>query len=319
MENYFSNFNFIRVLIKWKWHLIIIVGLSVLLSAIFSSKAFITPKFKSYAVVYPANISPYSDESETEQMLQIFQSSDIKDRIIEKFGLAKHYKIDPSYKYFYSTLLYELEQNVKISKTPYESVEIEVLDKDPQVACDMVNAFIEFYDVKINSMHKTKIREVMNMYEYKLDEKLGRIDSLKTELQYLSDKYGLLNYESQVTEVTKGHLRTVLGASSTSINTREVEKLRTALNDKGGDILSLVEFIRNETKEYSALQLDYDRDTKFYKSDLTYSNIISKPFPADKKSFPVRWLILVFTAVATLFVSIILVLILDNYKSMIKS
>ena len=32
---------------------------------------FITPLYKSEAVAYPANVTPYSDESETEQMLQI--------------------------------------------------------------------------------------------------------------------------------------------------------------------------------------------------------------------------------------------------------
>ncbi len=84
-----------------------LIVLAGVLAAVFSSAWFITPMFKSYTIVYPANITPYSEESETEQMLQLLQSRDIKDSVIKEFDLAKHYEIDSSYKYFYTTLLYE--------------------------------------------------------------------------------------------------------------------------------------------------------------------------------------------------------------------
>ena len=100
MENFKNNINILKLIFKWKIHFIIIVLLSIICAVIFSGSIFITPLFKSNAVVYPANIASYSDESETEQMLQIFQSRDIKDSVIKKFDLAKHYKIDSNYKYF---------------------------------------------------------------------------------------------------------------------------------------------------------------------------------------------------------------------------
>jgi len=84
MEEFFNSKNIVEILIKWKYHLLIIVAVSVLLAVFFSSSIFITPLFKSYAVVYPSNVSPYSNESETEQMMQIMQSKDIRDSIIKK-------------------------------------------------------------------------------------------------------------------------------------------------------------------------------------------------------------------------------------------
>ena len=151
MESQFYQINLLHILLKWKIHLAVIVILAIVLAAIFSGPTFITPKFKSFAVVYPSNISPYSDENETEQMLQILQSKDISDSIIKKYDLAKHYEIDSNYKYFYSTMMYEYSQNVSITKTPYEGVRIEVSDKDPNIAFE-----IEYLKRQLKTSSTTK-------------------------------------------------------------------------------------------------------------------------------------------------------------------
>ncbi len=318
MENYYNNFNLIKLLIKWKTHLIIIIIISVILAVIFSSPWFITPKFKSTAIVYPANISPYSEETETEQMLQLLQSMDIKDSIIKKFDLPKHYKIDSNYKYFYTTLLYEYSQNVSINKTPYESVEIEVLDKDPKIACDIVNSIIDFYNTMVRKMHNDKYTEVIKMYKSQLIDKRKRIDSLEVKLKNFSTKYGLIEYGSQSLEVTKGLLKTVYGSNAASINTKEVLKLKSNLQEKGGELITLTEMLVNENKEFSILNVEYEQVLRFYTDELTYANVVSKPFPADKKAYPTRWLIVVLSAMATLFLSIVVISIIENYKSFIK-
>jgi capsular polysaccharide biosynthesis protein len=318
MENYYNNFDLIKLLIKWKIHLVIIVIISVILAIIFSSPWFITPKYKSSAIVYPANISPYSEETETEQMLQLLQSMDIKDSIIKKFDLPKHYKIDSSYKYFYSTLIYEYGQNVIINKTPYESVEIEVLDKDPRIACDMVNSIIDFYNIMVRKMHNDKYTEVIKMFKSQLINKRKRIDSLEVMLKDLSTKYGLIEYGSQSLEVTKGLLKTVYGSNAASINTKEVLKLKNNLQEKGGGLITLTEMLVNENKEFSILNVEYEQVLRFYTDELTYANVVSKPFPSDKKAYPIRWLIVVLSAMVTLFLSIVVILIIENYKSFIK-
>lgn len=314
MKSFYDNTGLVGILIKWWIHIAVIALIALLLGVLFSSPVFITPKYKSYAVVYPANISPYSDESETEQMLQLLQSKDIRDSVIKKFDLAAHYKVDSNFKYFYSTIYYEFGQNVTISKTPYESVEITVLDKDPEMANNMVNAIIDFYNKKVRTLHNEKYIEVIRMYEAIIDKKQAHIDSLKNRLYLLSTEYGLIDYDAQALEITKGYLRTVMGATSTSINQKEVMRLKENIEQKGGELIELVESIKNEAQNFSMLKVDYETAVRFYTDELTYANVVTPPYPADKKSYPIRWLIVVFTVIATVFLAIIIILIIERYR-----
>lgn len=317
MEKYFENKNIVAVLFKWKYHLIIITAVAAILAILFSSPMFITPKFKSFAVIYPSNINPYSEESETEQMLQLLQSRDIKDSVIKRFDLAAHYKIDSNYKYFYTTLLYEYDQHVTIKKTMYESVEIEVFDKSPDTACLLVNAIMDFYNQKVRVLHKDKWLEVVKIYEDQLTRKHVYIDSLKGELRILGEKYGLYEYESQSEEITRGLLKTVMGASASQINSREVAKLNKAMESKAGDLISLVELLRNEARTYADIKLEYEQATRFYTDKLTFINEVSPPYPADKKSYPIRWLIVVITCIATLFFAALIIILFENFHEYI--
>lgn len=317
MEKYFDNRNIIQLIVKWKYHLAVITIVAALLAVIFSSPWVITPLFKSVAVVYPHNINPYSEESETEQMLQLIQSRDIKDSVIKKFDLAGHYEIDSNYKYFYSTLLYEYDQRVSINKTMYESVEIEVMDKDPQMAAKIVQAIIDFYNKKVRKIHNEKWLEVVKIYGTQLTSKKQYIDSLRTIMKDLGKNYGLYEYESQSEEITKGLLKTMMG--SAQVNTREVEKLNESMKEKGGELVSVVELLRNEARTYADVKLEYEQASRFFTDKMTYVNVVTPPFAADKKSYPIRWLIVVITVIATFFLALIIILIIENYKSFLNN
>lgn len=313
MDNYFNHTNLINLLLKWRLHLAILIVASAVLAVIFSSPLFITPKFKSYAVVYPSNVSPYSEESEAEQMFQILQSQDIKDSVIARYNLAKHYKIDPSYKYYRTALNYEYSQSVNITKTPYDAVSIEVLDKDPQMASDMVNAIIEFYNKKVGAMHREKYIEVIAMYQELLRKKEASIDSLKKALYDLSVKEGLLAYEQTSEQIMIGYLKTVMGGSG-SVNTPEVKRLKENMEKYGGDLILLVESIKQEARTYADFKVEYEDALRFYNAKLTYSNVVTSPFPSDKKSYPIRWLIVSISVLMTFFFAVVVILLIENLR-----
>jgi capsular polysaccharide biosynthesis protein len=314
MERYFNNTNLINLLLKWRIHIMVILAAAIVLAVIFSSPFFITPKFKSFAVVYPANVSSYSEESETEQMFQILHSQDIMDSVINKFNLPAHYKINRDYKYFKTAIYYEYSQNVKIQKTPYDAVSIEVLDKDPEMASNIVEAIIDFYNAKVERMHKSKYLEVMDMYEKLLAGKQRDIDSLKHSLYMLSVESGLLGYDQSSEEIMRGYLRTVTSGAAGQINSSEVKRLKENMERVGGDLILLTERIKHEASAYSIFKVEYEDALRFYNATLTYCNVISHPFPADKKSHPVRWLIVAMTFILTFFFVIVVILMVENLR-----
>jgi capsular polysaccharide biosynthesis protein len=314
MDNFFNNTGLLNLLLKWKYHIVIIVVISAVMASLFSSPLFITPKFKSTGIIYPANISPYSEESETEQMYQILQSQEIKDSVINQFDLARHWEINPDYKYYRTAINYEYSQNVKINKTPYDAVSIDVLDKDPQMAADMVVAIIDFYNKKIRELHNEKYLEVIQMYKELLRTKEKSIDSLKQRLYDLSIEKGLLAYEQTSEQIMIGYLKTVMGGNASAINTKEVLRLKENMERHGGELIMLVESIKNEARTYADFKVEYEDALRFYSDKLTYANVVSKPYPADKKAYPIRWLIVSITVIITFFLVIVSILVFENIR-----
>ena len=304
MDNNFNNLSLIQLILKWKWHILIITLVAAICGAIFSSSTFITPLYKSEAVAYPANISPYSDESETEQMLQIINSQSIADSIIKKYDLWSHYKIDRNYQYAKTYMMYEYHEKIKISKTPYEAISIVVNDKDPVTACNIAKDILRFYDQKVAKLHRDKVGEVVAMYERQLEKKQQGIDSLKNELTELGTNYGISNYSGQLREITRGYIN----------GSAKATELKHNLELYGPQAVDLETKIVAEGNTYSSIKMDYEKELRFFNSDLTYSNIVSEPYPADKKSYPVRWVVVALSGLGAFLLTILVLFVLENRK-----
>ncbi len=313
-ENYFSNIRMMKIFFRWKWHLLIIAAVAALLAAVFTSSFFIKPKFKSYALVYPSNIAPYSDESESEQMLQWLQSQDIRDSVIRKFNLPEHYRIDSSYKYFQSTMQYLYNKNVKISKTQYESIEIVVTDTDPVIARDMVLAIIDFCNLKIRNIHRSKYEEVVQSMGITLQEKKAQLDSIEAALASLREDYELIDYDAQAREITRGYLRTVDGSNSTNINMKDVLRLKENFQAKSGELAILTQRRIDIMRIFTEFEMIYDRAVYDANKQFTFTNVVTPPVVADKKAYPVRWLIVVYSVFATLFFSVLIISVIENKR-----
>lgn len=309
MDNNFNNLSLIQLIFKWKWHILIITLVAAICGAIFSSEAFITPLYKSEAIAYPANISPYSDESETEQMLQIINSQSITDSIIKKHNLWEDYGIDPNYKYAKTYMMYAYHNNIKITKTPYEAVSIVVNDKDPNKACEIAKDILHFYDQKVATLHRIKFAEVVTLFSKQLEVKQQDIDRWKKELADLGTNYGVANYEQQSREVTKAYLS----------GSPKAKELMENLELYGPAQVDLENKIIAEATAYVEVKQDLEQNLRFFYSDLTYSNIITEPYPADKKSYPVRWVFVALSGLGAFLLSILVIFIIENRKRFVSA
>lgn len=308
MDNY-NNLSLVQLIYKWKWHIIIITLIAAICGAIFSSATFITPLYKSEAIAYPANISPYSDESETEQMLQIINSQSIADSIIEKYDLWTDYGIERNYQFAKTYMMLEYHDKIRISKTPYEAVSITVHDKDPQVACNIAKDILCFYDQKVAKLHRDKAKEVVEMYAHQLELKQKDLDGMKLRLSELGSAYGLANYEQQSKEVIKGYIN----------GSPRAAEMKRNLELYGPESIDLENKIIAEATAFTEVKMDYEQQLRIYNANLTYSNIITEPYPADKKAYPVRWIVVALCGLGAFLLTILVLFIIENRKKFVPA
>ena len=314
MEGYFNNKKVFELITKWKFHLIIIVIISIVLAGVFSSPFFIKPKYKSSAILYPVNLPEFSEESYTEQMLQIIQSMYIRKNIFQAFNLAEHYGIDTTDKYYFTILNKEFESNVSFSKTEYDAVKIQVYDTDPEITSNMIDSIIAFYNKKVSDLHKKKNLEVLNIKKRELEKKQADLDSIEKKLKKLRTKYGLLEYKLQSERLTEGYANLLVEGKGNTSASKELKDMLSNLEDKGGEFLALNSLLWAARETYNKIKLEYENTIREVEKKITYSQIVTHPFPADKKSYPVRWLIVLFTAIASFLMTIIVIAIIESKR-----
>ena len=304
MKKYFENDDILAILWKWKKELGLVFIITLLLSALFSSPLFIKPKYKSFARVYPSNLSSYSEESYSEQMLQLLESDVIRDQLVKEFDLQKHYEIEEDDAHKVDKLYKEYNENVTFNKTKFESVEIEVRDISPDMAYQMLNRLITIYNEQVKIIQDTQLKEAVSTLKGVLETKEAEMDTLESKINYLREKYGLLDYTSQVKNISKEYYKLLASSSAGSDRINKVKKELDQLKSKGSEFERLVAILKGVRTEYTKIKIEYDAHYKELLRDKKYANVIVNGYKSDKKVYPIRWLIVTISLASTMLAAI---------------
>jgi len=294
------SFERFLTLIKAKYRVFIVVGgLAALIGVVLSHPLFMKPRYLSTATVYPVNLNSYSIETRTDQLLQLLRSNSIRDSLIKQFDLQTVYEADTAQKGGYFALYNEFLERVEIGKTQYESVMIEVVDEDPVRARDMVNAMLRQVNLLARRLQREKSHEVLRIAERALVHERYKLDSVEARLDTLRKTSGLLAYETQAKELTKGYVR-MLSTGANQSQRDQVLSMIKDLESKGGEFRQLTELSNMFRNNYDRLLTQYETVVNDVTKELTYTNVIVYPEVSDKKVYPVRWLIVLLATVSAL-------------------
>lgn len=313
-------------LLQFIWNkrkpLIILTVVAAIASAVIS--LIITPKYQSTVTLYPAMSSTvaftdefHSDQSSTsfgeeeqaEQMIQILKSADVRNRIIWKYDLINHYKIDTSSKTKMTQLNLTYEENIGFRRTAYGSVEISVLDIDPNIAAKIANDIANFVDSAKNRMIRERAKNAL--YVAKLER-----DKLKTDIKEIVDSMSSLSALGVVNNESRPALLEAL-VNAKDITTRSLIQKKIDATDKYGSIYANMEFqldwmnVRLSTKDAVYEQLKSDANL-----NISHKFEVEKAYPAEKKAYPIRWLIVVVSTFSALLFSIVLLLLWEKIKQL---
>ncbi len=310
---------------KWK-HLLIVCSIAFVVSAIISY--IIPPKYKSTVILYPANstsvsqtlaadgttskgLLQFGEDEEVEQLMQVLQSNEIRNRIVEKYDLINHYRIDPESKYLYTTLFNKFDENVKISRTEYTSVLIEVLDESPDTAALIANDISYLLDTVYSRMQKERAFKAFKIVENEFIEQEATVKSIKDSLEQLSI-LGVIDVRSQ-TEMYSEQYAIAL-ASGNARNIKNIESKLDTLAKYGSAHSILKERLTEEVQTLTLRKNKYREARIELEQDLPNAFIVNKAEVAEKKSYPVRWLIVSTSVLATFLLALITLAVLESVK-----
>lgn len=310
-----STIILMRIIKKWQKHLIICFFASIAVGFIISLPIFMTPMFKSSAVLYPSNLSPYSKETPTEQMVQLFNSEDVRDSLVKKLHLFKHYEIDSINGYPRYEMMKKLNENISVSKNQYEAIEIDVIDEDPIMAKRICESLIHFMDIKALSLIHSRSMEVAKVNNEAMKNEKVILDSLEHVITLLRDCTGITDFESQIVSFSREYYRSL---SAGNMNTN-LAKVQQNLETKGADYMTLKETIRNSRDAYIYYKMLNDSALISIKKELNFHDVISPPLVPEKKDSPNRAIVMILFTLSTMLIAIVSAVYIEQYRDKLKS
>ena len=169
------------------------------------------PLFLSTAIVFPAATSSVSfseqrnakassmdfgEEEQAEQLVQILQSSRIRDKVINQFGLMEHYDIDSTDDNKYFKLMKEYEGHISFTRTRYGSISIDVLDEKPELAAEIANKIVDLIDTVKNSMIAERTMPAFEINKRKRQLLDDDLKTILTQLDTLAEQ-GVISIEGR--------------------------------------------------------------------------------------------------------------------------
>ena len=321
------NASDVLFLIKKKWkHLLIVCSVALVASLIIS---FCIPeKYKSSVVLYPANstsgsktlatdentekgLLQFGEKEEVEQMMQMLQSNDIRNRIIEKYNLIEHYRIDPNTKYLYTKLYDKYEDNVKISRTEYTSVKVEVLDESPDTAAMIANDISQLLDTVYSRMQRERAYKALKIVENAMLEQEALVKNISDSLEKLG-QLGVIEVKSQ-TEMYSEQYAIALANGNTN-KTNELKAKLDSLAKYGGAHTMLTAQLKEEVQILTQCRNKFREAKIELEQDLPNAFIVNKAEKAERSTYPIRWLIVLSCVFSTFLLALMVLAIVEPLK-----
>ena len=324
----YSTKSLFKLLAAYRKSVLIILIAAALLAVLFSSPLFITPLYKSTAILYPTSsnsiskilisttyqsnkdILEFGESEQTEQMLQVLNSNRIRDKVIDRYHLMEHYGIKPDSRYPYTKLNKLYDSRIRFRRTEYNAVKITVLDSDPALAAQIANDIAELYDSTMNAMQKEVAVKAFQLVEAEYNSLCKEMAALEDSLNTLR-ALGVFDYESQV-EMLSQQLAVELGKGNKQ-GVKNIQDYLDVLAQYGGAYYAISEKLDHDRLQLSLVKTKYEEAKVDATEDVPHKFLVTSAFKAEHKTYPIRWIIVTITVLATFVLLLLVLALLERY------
>jgi uncharacterized protein involved in exopolysaccharide biosynthesis len=306
------NFNSVDLLIYiWNKRIVLMIVGMVAVAASLVISFTITPMFNSSVIMFPASnasvargllatnynanqsVYGFGEEDQAEQLLQVLHSEPIRTRIIEKYHLMEHYEIDPEGKYPLTELYEMFKSNIKFNLTEFQSVEISVMDSDPEISAAIANDISNLVDTVFNNMKKKRAISALELVEDQF---------IETEFRMVTMQDSLFGISNEL-------------ANNISPKGDAAEKMIGAFAEYGITYLYMMQQMRYEVGMVNNMRIRFQEAKMEAKQNLPYKFVVEKAIPPEKKAYPNKSLIVLVSTFASLLFALIILIVIDNVKT----
>ncbi len=313
MNNSLNLIEFLKLIFKWRKPILIVMGVSVIGSVVITDPHIMPPYYESVSLIYPLNPNLtqssnlfgdnaqgyFGTSADVDRILSIAGSVPLKMYIVNKFDLFNHYKIDSTKtKYPVEAVLKELHNNYSFEKNDRGAIELTVYDRDPQLAADMCNAIVEKIDETNQALLNDNKQKILAIYDVKLKEKQEQLKALGDTIFKLKQEYNLYSTIQDLPEQVS-RLRAEKGIGFD----QATEKVKVLEEQKKGAI-----------RELNNNMIEYEQYKATINSTVPTVYVLEKAFKAERKSKPIRWLIVAGTLLVSFVLSAVTVVMIERFK-----
>jgi uncharacterized protein involved in exopolysaccharide biosynthesis len=310
----FDLIELIKVGLRWKKFIIGFAFIAAIAMAIYA----LTLKniYKSYTVYFPSSaligsrdnlfrteiqdgIDQVGLENEVDRAIVVANSAPVLSELIEKFKMAKHYKIDvindpkghqKTYKKF--------AKNYSVTKGARGQIEMTFSDWEPQLSADILNAALVSIQDKYRFFYSNSgkgISEALDKQSKNIDSTIVRLtDSLVT----MREKYGIYEIISPGRKVE---------TQVKSTNARGIEEIQNLEELKD-------QYVRDRAKFASVTN---EHITVMHKS-IPFLQVVQYPTPGGEKVGPFRTIMVAGTFIAAFFIGLIIAFCAEYFPSILR-
>jgi uncharacterized protein involved in exopolysaccharide biosynthesis len=313
-----------------KWKVLVFVSfVAAVISIIISIR--ITPKYRSSVVLFPASSGSVSKsllsnnegndflkfgtEQEGEQLMQVLNSSLIREKIIRKYNLVKHYKIDTTRAFWRTDLSNEYNGNIKFHRTEYMSVIIDVLDTDPVTAALIANEISDQVDTVMSGIQHDRAQKALALVEKEYFDMVRQMNEMEDSLKHIR-QLGVINYKTQSKALNEAYANAIAQGRTSGI--RILENKLKILAQYGGAYEALSELLKTETERLSHLRGKYMECRVDAEQTIPHKFVVDKAYPSERKAYPKRSLIVLISTISAFFMALLILVLRDSIVQKIK-
>lgn len=253
------------------------------------------------------------DEDDLEKTIQILHSDYIFNTIVKKYNLAEHYGISPDDKHFKHKLQKTFYGNITFKKTQYQAAVITVVDIDPKIATSIANDICDLVDSVVFQIQKERAKKVYDGALYAFEEAQREYSEIKDSLQKLN-KLGLYTYKLQTERLTQAYAEGYANNTITKRGEEFFNKEFEKFSEYGGDLLTLQDRLDELSEDMETLRKAMIQAKTNLQNPLPHKYIVTKASVPDKKAYPKRSFIVIFSTIGAFVFAVALILFLDFYK-----